>query len=276
MRFAPLPLFACLSLLTVAFVGCATPSQPEPAGLAGKTLLVRPYLIDGALRTQGIVNPKTAEDIAVLEVVPYVHVGNEVFWPIVPATGEATDSTDPESILKARMEGFDAQRETVIPLTGLRPHTRYRIVARAYDAQAALISTEDPGSYAEVSVLADNRPELPLTLPVTLIDTPFGATRSIALQLTGSDFFQLRATLYTVAGEDLVPVPNGSVVLTPEQASRRLTFTHLEAKTTYRLKLDALDGGFIVMATKLHDFPITNDDTPLHEDLPWAIPGNAP
>ena len=276
MRFGALPQLACLSLLAVTITGCAAPTPLESAGHRSKTLLVHPILIDGALRTQGIVNPKTAQDIATLEVVPYVHVGNEVFWPIAPTTGEATDSTDPGSILKARLEGFDPLRQSVIPLAGLRPQTRYRIVARAYDAQAALISTQDAGSYAEISVLADNRPEVPLNLPVTLIDTPFGATRSIALQLTGSEFFQLRATLYKLEGEDLVSVPDGSVILTPDQASSRITFTNLEALTSYRLKLDALDGAFLVMATQWHDMVVTNDDTPVHEDLPWNIPGGAP
>lgn len=275
MRFGALPQFACLALLAVAIAGCATPTQPRPSAHSGKTLLVRPFLIDGGLRTQGTVNPKTATDIAALEVVPYVHVGNEVFWPIALSTGEATDSTDPEQIVKARQEGFDPLGQSVIPLTGLRPQTRYRIVARAFDASASLISTEDARSYAEVTVQDDNRPEFPLTLPVTLIDTPFGATRTIALQITGSPF-QLRATLYKLEDEQLVLVPNASLVFTPEQASQPLTFTNLEAMTTYRLKLDALDGAFVVTDTQWHEMAITNDDTPLHVDLPWAIPGDAP
>lgn len=272
MRFGALSRFACLTLLAVAFTGCATPAQVETVPVSGKTLLVSPVYFDGALRTQAEVKAKTAKDIAVLEVVPYVHVGNEVFWPISLQTGEATDSTDPQLIVRARQEAFDPARPTVIPLTGLRPQTRYRVVARAYDASAALISTDDARSWAEVSVLGDNRPTVPLTLPVTLIDTPFGTTRSFSLTITGQEFTEIRGTLYKVIGEDIVAVPGGSLVLTPENASRRVTIANLEAQASYRFTLLALRNGFEVLATKHLDWVITNDDAPAHADVAWEIP----
>lgn len=269
MRFGALSLL-CASLLALA--GCAAPSLPQTSDRAGKTLLVQPELIDGALRTQAVVNPKTAQDIATLEVVPYVYVGNDRYWPIDALTGEATDSSDPARIVKARKEGFDSSRATVIPLAGLRPTSRYRIVARAYDAANSLISTDDAGSWADVMVHEDDRPEFPLTLPVTLIDVPFGATHSIALQLTGGSFFQIRGTLYKVVDEALVLVPNATFMLAPDQAGRKVTLTNLEAQTTYRLKIDALDEAFLVKATQWHEMEITNDDKPVHADLPWEIP----
>ncbi|MNX12254.1 hypothetical protein D3C86_420290 [compost metagenome] len=272
MRFPALPQLACLTLLAVAIAGCAVPARPDPADLGGKTLLVRPLLIEGAWRTQGIVNPKTAADIAVLEVVPYMHVGNDVFWPIAPLTGEATDSTDPGSILKARLEGFDPQRETVIPLTGLRPQTRYRVVARAYDASSALISTEDARSWAEVAVLEDNRPTVPVALPVTLIDTPFGATRSFSLTITGRAFNTITGTLYKVRDEGDEAVPGGTLNLTPENATRRVTLSNLEAQTSYRLVFRALDEAALPIGLKTLDWTITNDDAPVHADVNWEIP----
>lgn len=272
MRFGALSRFACLALLAVAFTGCATPAQLETVPASGKTLLVSPVYFDGGLRTQAEVKAKTAKDIAALEVVPYVHVGNEVFWPIALQTGEATDSTDPQLIVRARQEAFDPARQTVIPLTGLRPQTRYRVVARAYDASAALISTEDARSWAEVSVLADNRPTVPLTLPVTLIDTPFGATRSFTLTITGRTFEAISGTLYKVLNDGDEAVPGGTLDLTPENAGRRITFSNLEAQTTYRLVLRALDGPFLPIASKSIDWVISNDDDPVHQDLDWEIP----
>lgn len=272
MRFGALSRFACLTLSAVAFTGCAMPAQVETVPSSGKTLLVSPVFVDGALRTQAEVKAKTAKDIAVLEVVPYVHVGNEVFWPIALQTGEATDSTDPQQIVKARQEAFDPSRQVVIPLTGLRPQTRYRVVARAYDASAALISTDDARSWAEVSVLSDNRPTVPLTLPVTLIDTPFGTTRSFALTITGRAFNAISGTLFKVLNDGDEAVLGGTLNLTPENANRRITFGNLEAQTTYRLDLRALDDAFLPIASKSIDWVITNDDDPVHQDLAWEIP----
>ena len=272
MRFGAHSRFACLTLLAVAFTGCATPAQVETVPAPGKTLLVSPVYFDGGLRTQAEVKAKTAKDIAALEVVPYVHVGNEVFWPIALQTGEATDSTDPQLIVRARQEAFDPARQTVIPLTGLRPQTRYRVVARAYDASAALISTDDARSWAEISVLADNRPTVPMTVPVTLIDTPFGTTRSFALTISGRAFDTITGTLYKVIEETLVAVPGGTLDLTPENATRRVTLTHLEAQTTYRLVLRALDEAALPIGFKTIDWTITNDDAPDHADVSWEIP----
>ena len=271
MRSGALSPFACLAFLALALAGCAAPAQPEPAAFEGKTLLVRPYLFDGSLRTQAIVNPKTSMDIATLEIVPYVHVGNDEFWPIAVITGEATDSTDLASLVKVRQAGFDADRQGVIALTGLRPKTRYRIVARAYDASDSLISTVDARSYAEVTVQDDNRPEFPLKLPVTLVDTPFGTTRSLALTISGGAFATIDGTLYKVFGENLEVVPDGTLKLTPENASRRVTFNNLEARTTYRLTLRALNEGAIPIATKSIDWTITNDDEPVHADVVWDL-----
>jgi hypothetical protein len=266
-----------LAGLAWSLSGCMTPGQPAPGQPApgdasGKTLLVRPLLVEGRLTTQGIVNPRTAADIASLEVVPYVNVGNDAYWPLSPQTGEATDSEDPDSILKARLEGFDPERQTLIPLTGLRPQTRYRIVARAYDASASLISTEDARSYAEVTVQDDDRPELPLNLPVTLVDTPFGATRTIAFQITGSPFFVLDGTLAKVQGEEEVAVPNGWFSLTPEQVSGQVSFTNLEAQTTYRLRITLQDEAHLPLASVAHDLVITNNDDPTQETIAIAVP----
>ena len=271
MRFGALRV-ACLTLLTVAFTGCALPAQVETVPKSGKTLLVSPVYFDGGLRTQAVVKAKTAQDIAVLEIVPYMHVGNEVFWPIALQTGEATDSTDPQLIVKARQEAFDPTRPTVIPLTGLRPQTRYRVVARAYDASTALISTEDARSWAEISILDDNRPTVPMTLPVTLIDTPFGTTRSFTLTITGRAFNAISGTLYKVRDDGDEAVPGGTLNLTPENANRRITFSNLEAQTTYRLDLRALDGPFLPIGLKSIDWVITNDDAPVHADVAWEIP----
>jgi hypothetical protein len=272
MRFRAFPSLALLAGLALSLAGCAAPVPPAVGEGSGKTLLVRPFLVEGTLKTQGIVNPKTAADIASLEVVPYVHVGNDVYWPLSPQTGEATDSVDPDSILKARLEGFDPDRQSLIPLTGLRPQTRYRIVARAHDASASIISTEDARSYAEITVQNDDRPELPLNLPVTLVDTPFGATRTIAFQITGSPFFRVAATLYEVNGEQEVAVPNGTFSLTPEEASRPVSIANLEANTTYRLSVRVLNEAFGVMAGASHDLVITNNDDPLQETIPIAVP----
>lgn len=271
MRFARVPK-ASLLLLAALLASCAVPSRPELGGSKEKTLLVRPQVADGGLRTLGIVNPKTAADIAVLEIIPYVHVGNDAFWPLSAQTGEATDSEDPASIVKARQEAFAPNQELLIPLTGLRPQTRYRVVARAYDASASLISTADARSYTEIALHDDDRPEVALTVPVALIDTPFGATRTLSFEVTGSPFAFLLATLTRLDGETEVPVPNGSFQLTPDQVGSTVTFTNLEAQTTYRLRVNALDGGFVVLTSVTHDMALTNDDDPRQEALAIHVP----
>ncbi len=269
MRFRAFPELAWLAAAALSLAGCAAPMQPQPADASGKTLLVSPFLVEGKLRTQAVVNPKTGADIATLEVIPYVHVGNDVFWPLLPQTGEATDSEDPDSILKARLEAFDPEKPPLIPLSGLRPQSRYRIVARAYDASASIISTQDERSYAEISVGSDDRPEIPLHLPVTLIDTPFGATRTLSFQITWP-FAVLDGALSKVEGEGEVAVPNGFFSLTSEQASSQVTFANLEAQSTYRLRLTVQDDAHLPLASITHDLIITDNDDPVQETI--AIP----
>jgi hypothetical protein len=257
--------------MAVAFSGCAAPSLPDAQGRAGKTLFIRPLLVDGMLRTQGLVNPKTAKDVAVLEVIPYVHVGNGVFWPLSTLTGEATDSPDPQQIRTSRQEGFDPDGQPLISLTGLSPDTLYRIRARAYDASASVISTDDARSEVEVKVGADDRPELPLTLPVTLIDTPFGATYQVSFQVTGA-FDSLAVALTVFRGELEEPVPNGTFSLSAAEATSPVTLTHLEAKTTYRLTVKALDGNGDELASKATDLSIGIDDAPVQLDVALHVP----
>ena len=271
MRFG-FPVIVWPSLIALTLAGCAAPAQPSAESVTGKTLLVRPAVIDGGLRTQGIVNPKTAGDIATLEVVPFMHVGNEVFWPLSRQTGEATDSMDPDQILSARHEGFDPDAQLRIPLTGLRPMTRYRLVARAYDASASLISTTGAGSWVDVSVLYDDRPVVPVTLPVTLIDTPFGTSRTISFQATGSPFFIIHGNLHEVAGDDEVAVPGTTFQLTPETVTSTVTFGNLKANTTYRLQVRVLDEGALPLLFTTLDLPISNDDDPAQETLVLNIP----
>lgn len=271
MRFG-CPSITRLSLMAALLAGCAAPSALPLASpeVAQTTLWVRPYVLDGGLGLQA--KAKTAADIATLEVIPKVHVGNDVFWPLSPLTGEATDSEDPAQILMARHEGFDPDTALRIPLTGLRRQTRYRLEAKAYDAEGNLISKGGEPSSAEFEVKDDPRPALNVALPVALIDVPFEASWILRFDVSGS-FFVLNATLYEVDPEtdQMTPVQGATFTLTPQDLDRTVTIRNLKPRTTYRLAVSLLDEAFLVLGGKSVDLELRDDDAPVQETVEVTV-----
>lgn len=254
---------------------CHATLQP-PAGHERVDLLIQPTLMN-APALQAAIKPWTKHDIAKLDVLPYVRTPDGSFKPISGMTGLPVEPGDPTRIrLSMASPSIDFDRP--IRLSNMRVQQHYRIYAQAYAQDDAgnetLISTDDAGSYAEISVGNSDQPQLSAArLPVTLQDKRFTATAEVTLGVQGATnrVETLAAGVYRLDGSTFVELR------TPQSLQKaalpgKLTLTHLRSGTTYRVLATAKDASAGTLATGSVDVPVGIDTDAGARQLMLPIP----
>lgn len=250
--------------------GCQLPNVTSTPGRVD--LVVQPFLAAG-YSAQAEVSRKTAASIKRLDILPYVQTGTNVFHPISSVTGEATTAGDPDQV-KLSQTAPSIDFDHPVTLRNLRANTTYRIFGQAYDEANVLISTTNAYSYVEVAVGTDNAPQLPVKLPIKLVDTPFSAATTISLSASGAlnRLSEVTSSLYVLVNDTEVPVGNATLTILPNAIPRTVSLSNLQANTTYRLKAQAKDGGGSQLASGAVDIPVTTNDTPASQTMTLIIP----
>jgi hypothetical protein len=211
--------------------------------------------------SQAVVLPNTLSSIATLDIVPYIELSSGSYSTISYVTGNATDLGAPD-ILKLSQSSppIDPNRPFII--RKLKANARYRVFGKAYNTANTLISKDD-SSFVDVVVGTNDTPGM-ATLPVFLLNTPFSAQTSVAINPDGR-YEYLKSTLYLVASNSLVA---------QSQTTRNapvLEFKNLQASTTYKLVLEAYKLGGIIASTT-QTLAIANYTAPAASTVSLTIP----
>lgn len=261
-----------ISLITplLFLAGCHAPNVTLTHGRVD--LVVQPVLAAG-YSAQAEVGCKSADSIKRLDILPYVQTGTNVFHPISSVTGEASTAGDPDQV-KLSQTAPSIDFDHPVTLRNLRANTTYRIFGQAYDESNVLISTTDAYSYVEITVGTDNTPQLPVKLPLKLLDTPFSAATTISLNTSGAlnRLSEVTSGLYALVNDAEVPVGDATLTILPNAFPRTVSLSHLQANTTYRLKAHAKDSGGSPLTSGAVDIPVTTNDTPASQTMTLIIP----
>jgi len=253
--------------------GCAVMPSPvseraAPARLGTASLTLQPRLMTGR-SSQAVVSRHTAASIARLDAVPYLETGTNVYQPMSSTTGQPTSDADP-ALLKASQMASDLVLARTVRLTGLAPNKKYRIFARAYDAQGTLISS-DASSYVEVTVTNDDAPTA-TALPLRLTDVTFAARAEIGLSNgTNPAYDHVVTSLAAVSGGTETPVAGTSQTIAKAQVPMTVRLDGLQANTTYRLNASLRDASDTQLATASVDIAVTNDDAPASQSIALTV-----
>jgi sugar lactone lactonase YvrE len=238
-------------------LGCAAVVQSQ---LAQNTqLLVYPRIDKGSL---ALIDPNNAASIATLSIIPTIETTTGSFSPIQAISGGPTTEADPNFLRLSQTAPIDPSRPFI--LRHLRPHQRYRILARAYNASAVQISLDSSSSVS--LVMTDNDAPSMATLPVKLTDTPFAATIAVSVQTGASRFEYLKISLSSQG------LAVSSQLTTRENPV--ITFSNLQGSTVYKVLVEAYKLGGI-LASSSQDVVVTNDTAlstaSLTLDVPWVV-----
>lgn len=165
-----------LSMLAATLLaGCAVMTAPIAPHAEG-TVILQPKLGQGSFHAQTVITPYGQADIDHLVVKAFT-VANDVEQAITDSSGNPVQ----RSIASAELGD-------PVVFGNLHHDTTYRFRAYAYaDAGAGqLISTTDAGSYVDVAVVRDDRPDM-ANLPVKLIDKPFSGETTSGFDVTDGD-----------------------------------------------------------------------------------------
>ncbi|HEY9857251.1 MAG TPA: hypothetical protein V6D05_16015 [Stenomitos sp.] len=123
---------------------------------------ILPQIQAGGYHAQALVSPWTVQDVHHVEISVLALSGAGEESPALQGGRPLTQDLPKEALGSA------------FTVSGLAPHSRYRLRARAYKSAgslpADLISTET--AFVDVTVLADDRPAV-ATLSIPLKDVPF-------------------------------------------------------------------------------------------------------
>lgn len=242
---------------SLAIAGCAVLSR-NPLQGSSREVAVYARLPQAA---QSVVSNKTLASIATLSIVPYIEISSGSYSPLSSLTGNPTVLSDPTVLrLSQASPTIDPSRPFIV--RNLRPNTNYRVLGQAYDAGNVLIS-KDSASFIDIPITNNDAPSV-VSLPVQLVDTPFGATLSVTVEAATLWFDYLKFTLYLVAGNTQLQVNQ----TTRQQAP--FILSNLQANTTYRLVAEAYSGGSLVASNSL-DVAIGNDNAPVSVRLPLDV-----
>lgn len=249
-----LALLASLSLLAMGCTQSSLSARTAPAS----SLVLTPAVEAGALRTQATVSPYRKADINHLLVQLYT-VANGTESPVV--VGGAQVAADLALADLDRALTFDR----------LHSQTAYRVRAYAYSAagtaSANLISTLDSGSYADITVLSNDRPTFG-SLPVRLKDKAFAATSSVRVSVTNPGAtHHVGALLYRVTAGGLVTVPGNPGTIPVANLPGTFNLGSLAANATYRLVAQAENASNAVLATASVDVVTTTDTSAATKSL---------
>jgi sugar lactone lactonase YvrE len=266
--FRSLPLALTL-MLGLSVLSCAVPPAPQlqqSARMGSAKFTLVPHVTEATF-TQALVTRPTAASIARLEVFPLVETSPGNYQPM-KADGSPTVLGDTEAI-RITQNSPDLRLGRPIELTGLAPNTRYRILARAYDADGKLLSV-DATSRLDVNVTDDDALLTPV-LPVMLADVPFAAATTITLDNAAEAFYATVETqLVTVAGGVETPVDGTTQTLSKAQIPLALKLDGLRADTLYRLKAVLRDSENAQVAAASVEIAVANDDAPSGKTLAMA------
>ncbi|MBO9542312.1 hypothetical protein J7643_17110 [bacterium] len=253
-------------LMGLTLAGCATLLPPAPIGGSivrsqGATLRLMPTVSTGA-RIQAEINPLGPWNIKRLEVIPTLKDATGSFVPVSATTGQPTTWEDPGH-LKLNQSGDGLSLNSQIALSNLRPHTTYRILARAYDAQDQQISVDASSMTPEVETGENDRPTFE-PLPIQLKNVLFSGSISYYLSAQGyvGSYDQATMTLWKVAGGIESLVPNALPMVVPMASfSTNVKIAGLQANTNYRLKFEfrKKSGGVYTPPYPI-DIYVRNDD----------------
>lgn len=211
-------------------------------------------------KTQAILNPNTLSAIATLDIIPYVY-DSGAYKPISSVTGNPTTPGSADMLMLSQASpSIDPSRPFVI--RHLKPNKDYRVRGQAYNQANALIS-EDNSSYVDVSVGNNDTPPM-ANLPITLLNTPFGASTSIQINTNGR-YEYLKGTLYLVAGGAQVALAQTS------KSNPEFTFNNLQGATDYRLLIEAYKLGTMMASTSL-TFNPGNETLPATQSVSLTTP----
>ncbi len=270
---------ALLLALCLVLTACSGRLTPLPTGNApvDRVLWVKPYLV----RTvQALVPLKTADDIAFVVIVPLRDPGDGLYRPIALGTGKLLEPVDdwqsyPRWGEFVNAYGYPTETafERPIPLSGLRVHGRYRIVALAFDKDYHLISKPDASS-VDLTLTDDDRPIAESPLPLRIMDTPFGATANLQLSVTGDvdRLESLVVSLYrALEGQD-----TGHLVATFEvpanQVPGPLRLSHLQADGRYTVVVEARPTAGEAPEPSVWEFEVGLDDVVPSHTIAIALP----
>lgn len=244
--------------------GCGQATVAPPTASRGASLVLTPRLADPSFETQAVVAQYTRADIRHLVLRLYT-------WDGVTETPVA-DAYGSELVLDLVKSELDSP----ITIAHLRGNTTYRIRAYAYKAAGTaasdLISTSDATSYTDVVVSNDDTPTVS-TFRVRLLPTSFGASTRIAVSTTGSvRFSSVTYGLYGPASSGSPLVATASLTVT--DLPNTLSFSNLQAQSTYRLEAQAVDsaGSAIAAATGSVAIVVSDDTDVATSSLVLSIP----
>lgn len=260
-----------VTILCLGLQGCTgfPASMPDPVAPgpervtmeSGASLYVLPTLI-ASPSTQAIVNQKTQADIRRLEIIPLREVGTNVFAPIARQSG-GTSTLDDPNIVKVVQTYPTLSFDKPVVLENLKSNQKYRIIARAFDAQGSVISSDDAFSSVDVTVGIDETVSLPTKLPVKVIPTLFSAQASVSCSVTGSPAFAyMDVALYSRANSIDYPISTATQRYAAAQLPRTARLTNLRPNTTYRLKFSARGADDAELAATFMDLAITTETRP--------------
>ena len=266
-RTFPLALTLALGL---GVISCAVPPAPvleRQAHLGSASLMLVPRVVEHPA-IQAVVAQPTAASIARLDMIPMVETSPGVFQPF-KADGSPTALGDAQALVVSQSVP-SLKLDRGITLTGLARNTKYRVLARAYDAQGKLISM-DASSTVNVTVGVDDAPTS-TAIPVQLADAPFAAKTTVMLMNgTSPNYASVVTTLVTVSGSTETLVPGSMQTLTKAQMPMMLALDGLMANTTYRLNASLRDAGNVEVATASAEIAVTNDDAPAGKMLAFNV-----
>lgn len=211
--------------------------------------------------TQAVVLPYSVSDIATLDIVPCLMTSPGIFSPISSINGTPVEPSDP-NVLKMTQASPSILASRPFVVRNLHPNATYRILGKAYDSKNALIS-QDSTSYADVVLTNDNAPTL-ATLPVNLVSTPFAASTSVSIQVSGR-YEYLKSILSMAIGNSQLAVSQTSRTMPV------LNFAGLQGNTNYVLLVEAYKLGAVAASGSL-TISIGNNTAPATQSLNLSVP----
>lgn len=263
--------------LGLGLVGCSS-RLPGAVPSTDRTLMVTPVLSHSP-SVQAIVSAKTADDVALIYVLPLREGADGGFHPVARQTGELLAPLEGyegiigrTDLLEAHTWMPSARLDQPIALRGLRADGHYRIVALAFDRQSQLISKVEESS-VDLTLTNDDAPAIQTPLPLRLIDTPFGATATLPLSITGnlSRLDRIGVRLFRMEpGQEAQSVGYYSV---PAWAlPYPVQFTHLRAGAHYGVTIEPFVTEGVAPEATGSVFDVSNDDTVSLPEVVVAVP----
>lgn len=242
-------------VLPLVLTGCTAIQQPVDSGY---DIAIYPKFVPSS---QALVPLNDLQAIATLDIIPFIRGTGETYTPISAITGNST-TLEAADVLKLSQASPTIDPNRPFILRKLKPNQRYRVYAKAYNVGNALIS-QDSNSYVEFDVANNDSPQM-ASLPVKLLNVPFGATAAVVINTEGR-YDYLKSTLYLVSGNSQVAVAQ-TVRNYPT-----LQFTNLQGNTNYRLLLEAHKLGTL-MASTSQDLAIGSENAPATFSVTLRIP----